>query len=48
VIIHFPNEMTTDRVNQEVIKQLREFKDEGDVRGRLIILEPGKVRIRTA
>lgn|SRR3989338_655946 len=48
VIVHFPNEMTTDSVNQEVIKQLREFENEKDVRGRLIILEPGKVRIRTA
>ena len=47
VIVHFPNEITTDRVNEEIIKQLREFPNEGDFRGRLIILEPGKVRTRS-
>lgn len=47
VIVHFPNEMTTETVNQEIMKQLREFQNEDDFRGRLIILEPGKVRTRT-
>ena len=47
VIVHFPNEMTTDRVNEEVIKQLKGFDREDDFTGHLIILEPGKVRVRT-
>ncbi len=47
VLIHFPTEMTTDKVNQEVMKQLKGFFHEDNLKGRLIILEPGKVRIRT-
>lgn len=48
VIVHFPNEMTSDRVAQEVIKQLKGFECDDDFKGKLIILEPGKTRIRTS
>ena len=48
IIVHFPNEVSTETVNQEVIKQLKSFPAEDNLSGCLIIFEPGKIRIRTA
>lgn len=45
VIVHFPNEMTTHEINRQLVEWITEFA-EGDFKGNLIIIEPGKVRIR--
>ena len=45
VIAHFPNETSTSELNSQIIKAFDNF-DEIDFKGNLIILEPGKVRIR--
>ena len=45
VIAHFPNEMTTNEVNRQLVERFRDFT-EVDFKGNLIIIEPGKVRIR--
>lgn len=45
VIAHFPNEMSTSELNNQIIKTLETFT-EIDFKGNLIIIEPGKVRIR--
>jgi predicted nuclease of predicted toxin-antitoxin system len=44
-IIHFPNEVSTPELNTQIIKALNALIEE-DFRGNLIILEPGRVRIR--
>jgi len=45
VVARFPNEMSPHNINEEIV---RSFKDlvENDFRGNLIILEPGRIRIR--
>ncbi|MEW5815851.1 MAG: DUF5615 family PIN-like protein [Spirochaetota bacterium] len=45
VIAHFPNEMPTNEINRQLIERFRDFTDD-DFKGNLIIIEPGKVRIR--
>lgn len=45
VIIHFPNEISNEEVNRQVIAQLQTLS-ERDFIGNLVILEPGKMRIR--
>jgi predicted nuclease of predicted toxin-antitoxin system len=45
VIVHFPNELTTDEINRQLVERFREFTED-DFKGHLIIIEPGKVRIR--
>jgi predicted nuclease of predicted toxin-antitoxin system len=45
VIVHFPNEISTSELNNQVIKAFDTFT-ETDFKGNLIILEPGKIRIR--
>lgn len=45
VIVHFPNEMPTNEINRQLVERLRDLT-EGDFSGNLIIIEPGKVRIR--
>lgn len=45
VIAHFPNEMTTDEINRQLIKRFQESQ-ESDFKGNLVIIEPGKVRIK--
>ena len=45
VIAHFPNEMTTNEVNRQLVERFRDFT-EVDFKGNLIIVEPGRVRIR--
>lgn len=45
VIAHFPNEVTTHEINSELEARLSEI-EENSFKGSLIIIEPGKVRIR--
>lgn len=45
VIAHFPNEISTSELNNQIIKAFDNLT-EADFEGNLIILEPGKVRIR--
>lgn len=45
VIAHFPNEISTAELNQNVITEFANLA-ESDFKGSLIILEPGKIRIR--
>ncbi|MFW0860257.1 MAG: DUF5615 family PIN-like protein [Dehalococcoidia bacterium] len=45
IIIRFPNEMSTERINEEVYKALNEIEDE-DMGENLIVISPGKIRIR--
>ena len=45
VIVHFPNEITTSEINHQIIGRFRDLTEE-DFKGNLIIVEPGKVRIR--
>jgi predicted nuclease of predicted toxin-antitoxin system len=44
-IVHFPNEVSTSELNQQIMKGL-EALNETDFIGNLIILEPGKIRVR--
>ncbi|MBI5360682.1 MAG: DUF5615 family PIN-like protein [Planctomycetes bacterium] len=45
VIAHFPNEMSTAEVNHHLVERIKELTA-NIVKGNLIIVEPGKVRIR--
>lgn len=45
VIAHFPNEMTTDEINRQLVEVFRDFTDD-DFKGNLTVIEPGRVRIR--
>ncbi|KFD40833.1 hypothetical protein HX99_05430 [Peptococcaceae bacterium SCADC1_2_3] len=45
VITHFPNEISTSELNNQIIKAFDNLI-ETDFKGNLIILEPGKIRIR--
>ena len=45
VIAHFPNEMSTFGLNTQIINAFDDLT-ESDFIGNLIILEPGKIRIR--
>lgn len=45
VIAHFPNEVSTLELNQQIVMALENL-DEIDFKGNLIIIEPGKIRIR--
>ena len=45
VIVHFPNELSTSELNNQILKAFKNL-EEGDFKGNLIILEPGKLRIR--
>jgi predicted nuclease of predicted toxin-antitoxin system len=45
IIIKFPNEMSTEMINEEVYKSLNRIKDE-DMSKNLTVISPGKVRIR--
>jgi len=44
-IVHFPNEVSTSELNNQIIKAFDTLTEE-DFNGNLIILEPGKIRIR--
>ncbi|MFZ6017778.1 MAG: DUF5615 family PIN-like protein [Nitrospirota bacterium] len=45
VIAHFPNEVSTSELNNQIIKAFDTISD-SDFTGNLIILEPGRIRIR--
>ena len=45
VVARFPNEMSTMNANAAIVRALGELADE-ELRGNLIILEPGRVRLR--
>lgn len=45
VIAHFPNELSTFELNQQIIKAFDNLSGV-DLKGNLIILEPGRIRIR--
>ena len=45
VIIHFPNEISTTELNRQ-INSLFDNLTENDFKGNLVILEPGKIRVR--
>lgn len=42
---HFPNEISTEELNRHVAEAIKVLT-EADYGGNLIILEPGKIRIR--
>jgi len=45
VIVHFPNEISTNEINRQLIGRFENITDD-DFNGNLIIMEPGKTRIR--
>ncbi len=45
VIVHFPNEISTNEINYQIIERFANLKDD-DFAGNLIIIEPNKTRIR--
>lgn len=45
IIARFPNELPTKRINEEILQGLAGL-EESDIAGNLIIMEPGRVRIR--
>jgi predicted nuclease of predicted toxin-antitoxin system len=45
VIAHFPNEISSLELNKQIIKDFNSMNAD-DFKGNLIILEPGKIRIR--
>jgi len=45
LVVRFPNEMSTQKINEELLRELRGLEDE-EIEGSLIILEPGRMRIR--
>jgi predicted nuclease of predicted toxin-antitoxin system len=45
VIAHFPNEISTTELNTQIIKAFDTLTEE-DFNGNLVILEPGRIRIR--
>jgi len=45
VIARFPNEMTTNEINRQLVERFSGLTED-DFRGNLIIIQPGKVRIR--
>jgi len=44
VLAHFPNEISTHEINRQLVKSIKEIPE--DFKGNLIIVEPGRVRIR--
>jgi len=45
VIVRFPNDMPFQRISEQLVERLKHFAEE-DYRGNLIVIEPGKMRIR--
>lgn len=45
VVTRFPNEMSMMKTNAAIVRALGELTDE-ELRGNLVILEPGRVRLR--
>ncbi len=47
VVARFPNEMAPRKINREIVNSLKDLAED-DFRGNLIILEPGRIRIKRA
>lgn len=45
VVAHFPNEMPTMEMNRQLLEKFK-YLYEDDFRGNIIIIEPGKIRIK--
>ena len=45
VVARFPTEMGPKEINREIVASLRDLR-ENDFKGNLLILEPGRIRIR--
>ena len=45
VIAHFPNEISTAELNRQISREFDNLTED-DFKGNLIILEPGKIRVR--
>ncbi len=45
IVIRFPNEVSVNALNESVAVALRSI-EAGDVEGNLIVVEPGRVRLR--
>ena len=45
VIAHFPNEISSIKLNNHILNALKTLSED-DIKGNLIILEPGKLRMR--
>jgi hypothetical protein len=45
VVAHYPNEMSTNEVNRQIIAAF-DGLTESDFSGNLIVLDPGRMRIR--
>jgi len=45
VVAHYPNEMSPAEINKQIIASLSNLI-ESDVKGNLIVLDPGRMRIR--
>lgn len=45
VIAHFPNEISTAELNRQISREIDNLAED-DFKGNLIILEPGKIRVR--
>jgi len=45
VIARFPNEVSTATLNDAIVHALHGLSDE-DIRGNLIVIEPGRIRLR--
>jgi predicted nuclease of predicted toxin-antitoxin system len=45
VILRFPNKLSTARINTELAKSLKDLT-ERDFKGNLVIVSPGRIRIR--
>ena len=45
VITHFPNEMSPTELNNQIVKAFMNLTED-DFKGNLVIIEPGKLRIR--
>ncbi len=45
IVAHFPNEMSTKEINKQLVVHLFELSAK-DIEGNLVILEPGRIRIR--
>ncbi|OFV98623.1 MAG: hypothetical protein A3F68_09235 [Acidobacteria bacterium RIFCSPLOWO2_12_FULL_54_10] len=45
VIAHYPSEISPSEINKQIIEAFKQLND-ADFQGNLIILDPGKIRIR--
>ncbi|MFH1538462.1 MAG: DUF5615 family PIN-like protein [bacterium] len=45
VVVHFPNEVSVSEMNKQIGAALDSLSED-DVKGNLVVIEPGKIRIR--